>query len=250
MVHESETQFPATFVTLTYDQENLPYPGTLHPPHTRNFFKRLRKSTGPLSYYLCGEYGEKLHRPHYHAVVFGCSLADRDLHTTRNGCPVWTSPTLSAAWEFGHAEFTSFTYGAAQYVAGYVRKKLSLAKHPAHYERLNPFTGELITLEPEFARMSNRPAIGKKWFHKFKTDVYPRDFVVINGHQIKPPRYYDKLLENGYTLHGVAYPGNPALMMQVREKRYEDCIHRTRYELQAGEQIAEARAQLYSPRNL
>jgi len=33
------------------------------------------------------------------------------------------------------------------------------------------------------------------WFKKYTTDIYPKDFFTINGKRHKPPRYYDKLLE-------------------------------------------------------
>jgi hypothetical protein len=42
--------------------------------------------------------------------------------------------------------------------------------------------------------MSRKPGIGKEWFDKYKSDVYPHDYVVVKKHKIRPPRYYDKLL--------------------------------------------------------
>ena len=42
--------------------------------------------------------------------------------------------------------------------------------------------------------MSRIPGIGHSWFEKFKSDVYPHDYVVINNFKCKPPRYYDNLL--------------------------------------------------------
>ena len=42
--------------------------------------------------------------------------------------------------------------------------------------------------------MSRMPGIGKTWLEKYKSDVYPHDYVVINNHKVKPPRYYDSLL--------------------------------------------------------
>lgn len=43
--------------------------------------------------------------------------------------------------------------------------------------------------------MSRRPGIAANWFHKFQTDVYPADYVVLRGKKMKPPRYYDYLYE-------------------------------------------------------
>lgn len=41
--------------------------------------------------------------------------------------------------------------------------------------------------------MSLKPGIGRAWLDKFKTDVYPHDYVIINGTKVKPPKYYDEI---------------------------------------------------------
>ncbi len=44
--------------------------------------------------------------------------------------------------------------------------------------------------------MSLRPhGIGESWYRKFAKDIFPDDFVVIEGKKYKTPRYYDKLLK-------------------------------------------------------
>lgn len=48
--------------------------------------------------------------------------------------------------------------------------------------------------------MSRRPGIGLTWFEKYKSDVYPHDYVVVNGSKVRPPRYYDKKFELLYPL--------------------------------------------------
>lgn len=79
------------FVTLTYDDANLPLNSagvaTLNPQHiteflkhTRNTFSRLPENH-PLHdikfrVVCCGEYGSRTHRPHYHLLVF----ADKFVH--------------------------------------------------------------------------------------------------------------------------------------------------------------------------
>jgi hypothetical protein len=37
--------------------------------------------------------------------------------------------------------------------------------------------------------------LGLPWLKKYTTDVYPKDQVISNGRKAKPPRYYDKHLE-------------------------------------------------------
>lgn len=66
----------------------------------------------------------------------------------------------------------------------------------AHYQWIDQDTGECTQLQPEFARMSLKPGIGGKWFDLYSSDVYAgHDYVVINGHKCRPPRYFDRLLE-------------------------------------------------------
>lgn len=43
--------------------------------------------------------------------------------------------------------------------------------------------------------MSLKPGIGRPWLDKFQTDVYPHDYVIVNGKEVKPPKYYDKLFK-------------------------------------------------------
>lgn len=45
--------------------------------------------------------------------------------------------------------------------------------------------------------MSRRPGIGSAWLDRYKSDVYPHDYVVIrDGIKVKPPKYFDKLFES------------------------------------------------------
>lgn len=73
-----QTQHDETsFLTLTYNEENLPSDGLLKKRDYRVFLKKLRKQinkTDPdkrIKYYLCGEYGTINDRPHYHLILFG-----------------------------------------------------------------------------------------------------------------------------------------------------------------------------------
>lgn len=40
--------------------------------------------------------------------------------------------------------------------------------------------------------MSLKPGIGAGWLDKFQSDVYPEGKVVINGREVRPPKYYDR----------------------------------------------------------
>ena len=86
MLYELKSWRCASFVTLTYNDENLPIAengrSTLVKKDVQLFMKRLRKYSGrELKYYAVGEYGsvEKTHRPHYHLIIFGFdALNDND----------------------------------------------------------------------------------------------------------------------------------------------------------------------------
>ena len=52
-----------------------------------------------------------------------------------------------------------------------------------------------VQLEPEYAAMSRRPGIGNDWFKQFKSDCYPSNYLIQDGHKSPIPKYYDKLLE-------------------------------------------------------
>lgn len=39
--------------------------------------------------------------------------------------------------------------------------------------------------------MSRRPGIGAEWYAKYGQQTYDHDSVVINGREVKPPKFYD-----------------------------------------------------------
>jgi hypothetical protein len=75
LVKEGERSLSALFVTLTYNTETVPITNNgfmnLDKADVQKFMKRLRKlSKQKLKYYVCGEYGTKRMRPHYHLIIF------------------------------------------------------------------------------------------------------------------------------------------------------------------------------------
>lgn len=74
-------------------------------------------------------------------------------------------------------------------------KKVSGKNADEHYKMVDEETGEIYTIQPEYTTMSRRPGIGKGWYDKYKDDVYPSDFIVQNGKKMRPPKFYDTLLE-------------------------------------------------------
>lgn len=195
--NEAQLHPSSSFLTLTYDDEHVPYGGTLHKPDLQKFFKRLRQRIAPqkVRYFACGEYGDKTDRPHYHVCLFGYHFPDRVLWRERDGFKLYTSELLSEVWPKGFHTIGNLTVDTAAYTARYCMKKINGEKADEHYSRIVESTGELIRIEPEFAVMSLKPAIGKEWFDKYSSDVYPHGAAVFKGREMRSPKYYDALFE-------------------------------------------------------
>lgn len=196
-VHESKLHEENCFVTLTYDNEHVPSDFSLDKTEHQRFLKKLRKKFADkkIRYMLCGEYGEQFERPHYHACLFGIDFADKKLYSINNGNKLYTSETLNKIWGLGQCWIGDVTFESAAYVARYICKKVTGKNAEEHYKKTDMRTGEIITIEPEFIRMSLKPGIGKDWMEKWTDDIYPSDEIIIRGKKMKPPRYYDKVFE-------------------------------------------------------
>lgn len=196
---ESKCHAQNMFITLTYDSEHLPMYGSLQYSDFQKFMYRLRKRCGPVRFFVCGEYGENFDRPHYHALLFGHRFNDL---VVANGLaskePVYRSPTLEALWPLGFSSVGDVTFASARYCANYCVKKVSGPLADSHYQRVDVRTGELVSIVPEFARMSLKPGIGFNWLVKYWTDLYTRgyDAVIINGRKTRIPRYFDKKMDD------------------------------------------------------
>lgn len=185
-MHERQLHAFNEFVTLTYDDENLPKGGSLVKRDLQLFFKRLRKKYGKgVRFYACGEYGESLGRPHYHAIIFNLCLRDKKFFSkNKRGEVLYTSQSLTKVWGLGHVVTGEVTFDSAAYVARYITKKITGDAADAHY------LGRL----PEFTNMSRKPGIGAKWYEKYGAHAYEFDTVIMNGKEIRPPRFYDTRL--------------------------------------------------------
>lgn len=193
-MHEASLHEENCYLTLTYREEELPAGGTLVLSDFQKFMKRLRKYSGAdIKMFHCGEYGEANGRPHYHAIIFGFDFDDKVLFNIVNGHRLYISGRLSRLWPHGHSTIGAVTFESAAYVARYTLKKRTGPSADAHYERVDPDTGEIFQIKPEYATMSK--GIGREWFKKFRSDCYPSDFVIVRGVKCLPPKFYDRELE-------------------------------------------------------
>lgn len=237
-VAELQEHNTSCFLTLTYDDENLPIDAGLDYQHFQHFLKMFRKKIYPqkIRFFMCGEYGENhfdkkrkhleqygvsaLGRPHYHAIIFGYDFADKQFFKkTPNGNDLYTSELLNSLWKYGkNNTIGQVTFESAGYVARYCTKKINGEKADEHYTRMNSRTGEIIKIKPEFTNMSrggntksteNKGGIGAKYYDQFRGDLYNKEFVTFKGKKIKCPRFYDKKLEQD----------DEKLMEEIKAKR-------------------------------
>lgn len=229
-VHEAQLHDHSWFLTLTYSDDRLPAGGSLHYRDFQLFMKRLRKRFRPakLRFFMCGEYGEQLSRPHYHAAVFGLDLRDLEVWSVRQGNTLYRSPTLERLWPFGFVTVGAVTFESAAYIARYVVKKITGKRADEHYQGR----------EPEFIRMSLRPGIGAEWLRRYQADVYTTDQVHCRGRSMKPPRYYDKKIRES----------DDDLAAQLEASRYSKSLasseHNSPERLAVRETVARARLAL------
>ncbi len=218
-MHEAKTHYQNSFITLTFNDENMPGTRSVHKRPIQLFFKSLREKIAPkkIKYLCCGEYSPQKkrpigpfnpweflsegQRPHYHAIVFNHDFSDKKLWSVRNDVNIYTSDILTAIWGQGFCTTGEVTYQSAAYVARYSLKKLNGKESQKPdattgllpYERTCEYTGHITEVEKERFQMSN--GIGLEFFNKYSSDIYPADHVIINGHQTRPPRYYDDLYD-------------------------------------------------------
>lgn len=203
----------ASFLTLTFDNLYLPPDRSVNRKFIQRWFKKFReriryKFGKEIRFYACGEYGSKLGRPHYHAIIFGFDFPDKKLWSKKNGQLLYVSEFLAKAWHYGFHTIGQVTYDSCQYVAQYVAKKFTNSdpfKTWKHY-------GDR---EPEFHHMSRMPGLGAEWFASFFKDVYPHDEFVYHGKTMKPPKYFDYLLEKHH----------PEIFYEVKRVREENYLN-------------------------
>ena len=194
------------FVTLTYDNENVPVnyfidsetsqqlPSlSLKKDDAKEFCKTLRNGFRDcrIRYYLCGEYGDQTCRPHLHAILFNVPLDSEKLvrwSTTSQGFTLYKCPELEELWCRGNVLVSPVSWETCAYTARYVTKKLN-GDAAKVYETFN--------IEPPFSLMSRRPGIGRLYFEEHP-DVIEKGLHVSAGSRAincDAPRYYKKLFK-------------------------------------------------------
>ncbi|WGL31471.1 replication initiator protein [Dipodfec virus UOA04_Rod_1087] len=168
----------ASFITLTYSDENLPYNEkgvpVLVPKDMQDFLKRFRAFVGQpkVRFFGVGEYGSKTLRPHYHLLLF--NFPECDLHYV-----------LEKTWKFGMHYIGDVTDGSIEYVCKYC---LAGAVLPELIQDFKDFDVPL-----PFMRCSRRPAIGRCYLTPDAVHYHQEArtlFTAVDGVSTPLPRYY------------------------------------------------------------
>lgn len=186
------------FITLTYDDENVPIGkngnNTLRPDDLKKFLKDLRAyykyhyNLDNIRFFACGEYGDMSLRPHYHLICFNLPIYDLDpnfiyeengkkyiTQHVENGYIYYYSDIIHKIWNKGNILIGEATWQSMAYVARYVTKKIK-GKDAEVYDALG--------IESEFVRMSRMPGIGEAYFKEHYKEIYLNDNIIIfNGKQ-------------------------------------------------------------------
>lgn len=221
MMHESKLYDANCFITLTYDNENVPTNFSLDLRHWQLFMKRLRKSLPQrIRFFACGEYGDENNRPHYHSIIFNHDFSDKKFFSyNKQKDPIYTSDELSNLWGLGHVTTQDVTFKSAAYVARYCTKKITGPLADQHYHRFSPVDGNYYNVVPEFAVMSRRPGLGSAYVEQLKSDFYPSGYIVVNGVKQAPPRFYKlKLTEEEQKKLSRQYKRKPASERTMERK--------------------------------
>jgi hypothetical protein len=183
LVKEGERSQSALFVTLTYNTEVVPITKNgfmnLEKADVQKFMKRLRKlSNEKLKYYVCGEYGTKRMRPHYHLIIFNADKEKVEQAWTLDRRPL------------GQIYIGDVNEASIGYTLKYMTKK---GKIPMHYND---------DRQKEFSLMSKGLGsnyLTEKMLKWHKDNTEERMYCNIKGNKkIAMPRYYKDKIYNEF----------------------------------------------------
>lgn len=181
-LRNSEWNDKAIFLTLTYNNENLPEDRSCHIKEISDYNKALRQSGLKFRFFACSEYGddperltffgdnvdpELVKRPHYHIVYFGLdnSLSTREiLYRHWKKCDSWKF--FGRTWYKTVGDVTPDSCG---YVAGYCQKKLFGEQAEKEYG------------EKEAPRQLQSLGIGEAYFLEHYEQFAKDGFIFFNG---------------------------------------------------------------------
>lgn len=240
LTKENETSVSSYFITLTYNDSNVPHIGDVNVLCRRDFqlfFKRFRKRLSPLKvrYFCCGEYGSKTLRPHYHAILFFHSKVDS----------LAIAKLVTDSWTLGFSNVKCVNQNHFSYVAKYCTSNSDLP--------------EILRSKDyrPFLLCSRRPAIGSAFLTTDMVNYHRQGLSTVVRLRNSPityamPKYYrdrifdddmkaqlhDKSLE--YFANSVPIYANAAAELQASryiDMQRDDATRRLKQQLYKSQKI-------------
>lgn len=194
LMHESFFSQSSYFITLTYDEQHIPFDDNgnmcVNIDDVQKYHKRLRKRFPDVKirYFLGSEYGDK-GRPHYHGIYY--NLPDDILLPCKDyikGMPLevygkrgksYCNRMLNDIWQNGFVTIGELNETRVGYAVNYFVDRKNI--------------DELLV--PNFNLISRRPGIG----YNYQESIAPKvrayqihSCLSSRGTYIPLPRYYDK----------------------------------------------------------
>lgn len=208
-MHTTDT--PCYFVTLTYDDKNLPANYSVNMKHLQAFIRAVRDNqrneTGKatLRYQGQGENGGETSRPHYHLATFGLTLTDLEVYAVRNldqatSYNIYESEYLQKFWEYGSLKINELTMPNCIYIASHHLDEKILKRSTERMRSLiHPVTQKILfSLADEFTIRSTCPGLGFDYYQTYKDEIFVHGSVIINGRKMPVPAYFSKLYKAEY----------------------------------------------------
>lgn len=190
LLFEQESSESAYFITLTYDDLNVPFNSDLNlslkKKDFQNFVKRLRKSSPDvhIKYFAVGEYGSHTKRPHYHAIIFNIQFDDLVVC----GDKMFSSKKLESIWKKGRCTVQDVNATTCRYVCGYMLKD---TRPKSEFNK--------IGIEPPFTLISKKPSIGMDYYLKNKDRLANGGLIYCPDGSLRTSlACYDRYLERDY----------------------------------------------------
>lgn len=185
----------ASFVTLTYNEENYPKDCSVHKEVLADWWDSFQhtvkreKGFSP-RIFSCGEYGSRTGRAHYHAILYGLNPDPFDKNNIDRRL-------IANSWKYCNKEmfdWNRFEFNknainfcnreTIQYVAGYIQKKLKSYQAKEAYEKNG--------LQAPFKLASKK--LGLNFALEQKDIIRENNFCVYNGFRVRVPRYFREKL--------------------------------------------------------
>lgn len=202
LINEAKYHKKSCFITLTFDNKilldkrqkaykyganpNFIYNINNSKKYFQDFMKRLRKhyEGTRITFYHVGEYGEKTHRPHHHALLFGIDFKEDRIQMpkSKSGHTQYFSKTLSEIWACGLVSVEDINPNNIIYISQYSLKKFKKNEENPKYKPIQSF--------------SNRSKMNSKWVRRNPEEIIKGYIEDTDGKKYRVPQSYINNLKN------------------------------------------------------